>query len=361
MGTPSIEWRREQPVIGWDVGGAHLKAARVETDGCVSAVWLEPCPLWQGLEHLERALDRILGEIQADGPRQLRHAVTMTGEMTDLFRTREEGVSLLTEAICRRLGKANVLFYAGDLGWLDAEQARCHANAVASSNWHATAQLVAHRLEGSSLLLDVGSTTTDIIPIVDGKLATSSRSDSDRLAAGELVYTGVVRTPVMGIADQAPVAGRFVPLMAEHFATSADVYRILGMLPESADLHGTADGGEKNVEASRVRLARMVGRDAHELPAGAWSGLAHWLADVQMTRICRALHQVLSRSPGDAPRQLVVAGAGDFLGPLLAGRLDLPVLGFSNLVKTGDTHRLAGWCAPAIAVGSLLMESRLCA
>lgn len=361
MGTPSIEWRKEQPVIGWDVGGAHLKAARVEADGCVSAVRLEPCPLWQGLEHLERALDRILGEIETDGTRPLRHAVTMTGEMTDLFRNREEGVSLLTEAICRRLGKANVLFYAGDLGWLDAEQARRHANAVASSNWHATAQLVAHRLEGRSLLLDIGSTTTDIISIVDGKLATSSRSDSDRLAAGELVYTGVVRTPVMAMADEAPVAGRFVPLMAEHFATSADVYRILGMLPESADLHGTADGGEKTIEASRIRLARMVGRDAHELPEETWTGLAHWLADMQMTRICRALRQVLSRSPCDAPGQLVVAGAGDFLGPLLANRLELPVLGFSSLVKAGETHHLAGWCAPAVAVGSLLMESSVCA
>lgn len=361
MGTPSIEWRHEQPVIGWDIGGAHLKAARVETDSRISAVWLEPCPLWLGLEYLDRALERILAEIQIDGALQPRHAVTMTGEMTDLFKNRGEGVSLLTEAICRRLGNANVFFYAGALGWLDAEQTRQNANAIASSNWHATAQLVAHRLKGKSLLVDIGSTTTDIISISDGRVATNSCSDSDRLAAGELVYTGVIRTPVMAIADEAPVAGRFVPLMAEHFATSADVYRIMGMLPENADLHNSADGCEKNIDASRIRLARMVGRDAHELPAEAWTGLAYWLADMQINRICRALRQVLSRSPCDAPGHLVVTGAGDFLGPLLAGRLELPVMSFSSLIEAGGTQRLAGWCAPAVAVGSLLLESSLCA
>ena len=78
---------------------------------------------------------------------------------------------------------------------------------------------------------------------------------------GELVYTGLVRSFVMAIAERAPFAGRWSPLINENFATMADVHRILGTLPEGADQMATADGRAKTVAASRARLARMVGRD----------------------------------------------------------------------------------------------------
>jgi len=55
-------------IIGWDVGGAHLKAARVE-HGKVTAVLQLPAPLWQGLEPLEAALDAALARLgYYDGP-----------------------------------------------------------------------------------------------------------------------------------------------------------------------------------------------------------------------------------------------------------------------------------------------------
>lgn len=341
----------DETVIGWDVGGAHLKAARIERDGRISGVWLVPCPLWRGLDRLQQAIDRIEAEMLAID--HCVHAVTMTGEMVDLFETRQAGVQALVALLNQRWGAGRVRFYAGGQGWFNASQACLCAAQVASANWHATARLISTCVN-EALLIDIGSTTTDLIPIRNGAVATPSSSDRDRLSAGELVYTGVARTPVMAMANEAPVAGHFTPLMAEHFATSSDVYRILGLLPDKADLHDTADGGAKTPEASRARLARIVGRDACELPDEAWLELASWFADAQMNQIARALRQVLSREIMAADAPIVIAGVGGFLGPRLAARIGRPVFNFSKILEIHAPLDLLDGCAPAIAVGQLL-------
>jgi probable H4MPT-linked C1 transfer pathway protein len=342
----------DEAIIGWDVGGANLKAARIEYDGRVSGVWLLPCPLWRGLDHLHQALDQIMAGIMARGTPLCRHAITMTGEMVDLFEARQAGVHALVTLLDQRLGAGQARFYAGNHGWLDADQACQHAEHIASANWHATAHLISTCIS-DALLIDIGSTTTDLIPIRNGKVVTASNSDRERLSAGELVYTGVARTPVMAMATEAPVAGHFTPLMSEQFATSADVYRILGLLPEKADMHGSADGGAKTREASQTRLARMVGRDAVELPDKAWVELASWFADAQMAQIGRALRQILSRGILAANAPLVIAGVGGFLGPRLAAGIDRPVIHFSRILNAHGPEDLVDWCAPAVAVGKL--------
>ncbi len=344
-------------VIGWDVGGAHLKAARLEADGRLSGVWQKHCPLWRGLEHLDNALHSVLAELSTT---PARHAVTMTGEMTDLFENRANGVHTLVNHLCDQLGGADrVRFYAGADGWMNAGTTRLRPQTVASANWHATAAMVAACLD-DALLVDIGSTTCDLILVRHGEVASASGSDSDRLTAGELVYSGVVRTPLMALADSAPLKGRWTPLMAEHFATTADVYRVLGWLPEAADLYESADGGAKTAAASRVRLARMVGRDADEMPDAAWDELAAWFVDAQLDKIARAARQLLSRGLLPASAPVVAAGAGAFLVERLAARLDRGVLNFSSLLKAeeyagADGHN-ASWCAPAVAVGWLLRK-----
>lgn len=342
-------------LIGWDVGGAHLKAARIERDGRLAGVWLEPCPLWRGLDQLHQAIDRIVARIPAG--ESCVHAVTMTGEMVDLFETRQAGVAALTALLDQRLGAGRIHFYAGTHGWLDVRQACQHAGWVASANWHATSHRVSTCIN-EALLVDIGSTTTDLIPIRNHTVATSSSSDRDRLSAGELVYTGVARTPVMALASDAPVAGHFTPLMAEHFATSSDVYRILGRLPETADLHDTADGGARTPAASRIRLARMVGRDAAELPDRAWAELAAWFADAQMARIGRAARQVLSRALLADTAPVIITGVGAFLGPRLAARIGRPVIHLSQLLTPHADPDMIDACAPAVAVAQLLAASR---
>uniref|UniRef100_A0A8J4HA37 H4MPT-linked C1 transfer pathway protein n=1 Tax=Acidicaldus sp. TaxID=1872105 RepID=A0A8J4HA37_9PROT len=328
-------------IIGWDLGGAHLKAARVE-NGKVTAVLQLPAPLWQGLEHLAAALDAALARL---GPAS-RHAATMTGELADIFPDRATGVRRLSALLAAHLAPAPLMLYAGAAGFVPVNAAEAHAETIASGNWHATARLAA-RAAPEALLADCGSTTTDLIPLHRGAVAATGSSDAARLAAGELVYTGFTRSFVMALAPRVPFAGGWTPLACEHFATSADLYRILGELNEDADQMPTADGREKTVSASIARLARMIGRDVAMADAAAWRGLAAYLAEAQLRLIHDAALQVLSRLslPPDAP--VIGAGVGRALVLRLAERLHRPYRDLFTISSHAD-H------ASAVAVGLLL-------
>jgi probable H4MPT-linked C1 transfer pathway protein len=335
--------------MGWDLGGAHLKAAVAEGGALISVLQV-PCPLWQGLDRLEVALDQALSRL---GP-ATRHAVTMTGEMTDLFPSRAAGVIALVDAMEARLAGSPIRFYAGDTGWLEAKGARRDSLAAASANWHASAAWAARRL-GEGLLLDIGSTTTDVVPFRGGRVCARGRDDASRLVTGELVYTGVVRTPVMALAESVPFRGESVPLMAEHFATSADLHRLCGALLESCDQQPAADGGAKAPEASARRLARMIGRDFEDAGMEEWRDLARHLAARQVRRIADACARVADREgiAPDAP--LACAGAGRFLAPEIAARLGRPMADFAALAGRPDDE-WAAVCAPAAALALLASE-----
>jgi probable H4MPT-linked C1 transfer pathway protein len=331
-------------VIGWDIGGAHLKAARVK-HGRVEAVVQAATPLWLGLETLHAAFDALNAQLgRADC-----HVITMTGELCDAFPSRGEGVAGLAGIAANHLSPAAPSLYAGRAGFVELGEAASHAVDIASANWHASAALLALKLP-DALFIDIGSTTTDIIPIVGGQVAAVGYTDAERLAAGELIYTGMTRSFVMSLASRAPFRGAWTPLMNEYFASSADVHRILGDLPDGADKMSTADGREKTVEASRARLARMIGREADEGSDLEWTGLAAWFAETQIRQITDAASLRLSRNDVAAAAPLVAAGVGEGLAAEAARRLRRPCLGFSSLISAPAE---ASHCAPAVAVALL--------
>lgn len=340
-------------VIGWDIGGAHLKVARIDATGAVAHVAQLACPLWQGMEVLHAAL---AAADTATGAASL-HAVTMTGEMTDLFADRRTGVSALVSAMEARFRGAPLRYYAGALGFLDAAAARAHAASVASANWHASATFAAQQVR-EALFVDIGSTTTDIAPIAGGRVDVRGSDDAQRLAAEELLYTGVLRTPLMALSRSVPFAGEWIPVTAEHFATTADIYRLTRQLVEATDQQPTADQGPKTLAASARRLARMIGRDAEGAPLEEWLRLAGWLAGAQLRRIEDACARALSRAVLPAAAPLVAAGAGRFLAVELARRMGRPLCDFADLVQVCRASR--DWvsaCAPAVAVASLAREA----
>ena len=182
--------------FGWDIGGAHLKLACLDAQGHLLAVRQVACPLWQGLVQLHKAAAD-LGV--ADCPPQAVHAVTMTGELCDVFTDRESGVRDILGCLNDMLdGRGTVRVFAGAQGWLSLAEAGPAASAVASANWMALAHLVARQIE-AGVLLDIGSTTTDVILIEQGVVRCVGSDDASRLASGELLYTGMVRTPLMAV------------------------------------------------------------------------------------------------------------------------------------------------------------------
>jgi probable H4MPT-linked C1 transfer pathway protein len=333
-------------VVGWDIGGAHLKAARAENGRIVAAVQVAS-PLRLGVE----ALDRAFAQGKSKMGNADRHICTMTGELADTFASRAEGVDALAAAAVRALDPEPVVLYAGRAGCIAPQAAVRHVEDIASANWHATAALVA-KLQGTALLIDMGSTTTDIVPVAAGAIAARGYTDAERLACGELVYTGLVRSFVMAIAERAPIAGSWTPLVHENFANMADVHRLLEDLADGVDQMPTADGRPKTLAASRARLARMVGRDAGD--GQDWTALARWFAEVQIRTVTDAVLLVLSRGELAAQAPVVAAGIGAAVIREIARRLGRNCLGFETLLDA-EPHALA-WashCAPAAALAVL--------
>ncbi|WP_336486948.1 hydantoinase/oxoprolinase family protein [Methylobacterium nigriterrae] len=337
-----------EPTIGWDLGGVHVKAALV-SGGRVRAVVQAACPLWRGLA----ALDKSLAELPDWTRGPARHAVTMTGELTDCFRDRADGVAQLSGWARAKLAGA-VAIYAGRAGFVAPEEAAGRAADIASANWHATAALVGRHL-GHGLLVDIGSTTADLIPVIAGRPAASGYSDAERLETGELVYTGVVRSHLVALGPDAPWRGHRTRLMAETFANTADIYRLTGDLPEGADQQHSADLMGKSTPESETRLARIVGRDRGEGSAAEWRALAAHFAEAQLRLLHDAAATVLSRPDLPAEAPLVACGAGAFLAERLASRLGRPCLPFTELVgeRIAGSPGWASTCGPAVAVALL--------
>jgi probable H4MPT-linked C1 transfer pathway protein len=308
----------ERSVIGWDVGGAHVKACLVHRGAVVDAVqW--PCPLWQGMDELAPVLHAARERWAAFGAAW--HAVTMTGEMVDLFAHREDGVRSIAAALERSLcphetapGASSLRFFAGDAGWCRGDAVAAHWQAIASANWIATARHCALQI-GAGVLVDIGSTTTDLIAFRSGHVLTDCRTDAQRLASGELVYQGVVRTPLCALTRRIDWCGTPHNVMNEFFATTADVYRLTGELRAEHDQHPSADHTSKDLPATRQRLARMIGLDQREATPNRWLAFAHSWREAQVAELGEQLRGVMAVHALGPETWFVSAGCGDFLVP----------------------------------------------
>jgi len=342
--------------FGWDVGGAHLKAVMLDGNRQILHIVQHPCPLWRGLDQLDTALQHILSHW---GGRAVTHAITMTGELADIFPDRAQGVQQIAERMVRQLGGQKSSFYAGPEGFVALPLVQTHAAVIASANWHASATCVAHSVcEG--LLIDIGSTTTDIIPISSAGPMAQGYTDSERMRHDELMYTGVVRTPVMAVAQALPFNGAWQSVAAEHFATMGDVYRLTGQLLPQDDMAETADGQGKTTLDSARRLARMIGYDHQDAELSQWRELAKACRSQQLHRLQCGVERVLSATKLSMEAPLIGAGAGKFLAEMLAYRLDRPFVDAAGLIASvPEFQSSVGLCLPAYAVAQLAMERRL--
>jgi probable H4MPT-linked C1 transfer pathway protein len=279
----------------------------------------------------------------------------MTGEMVDLFADREEGVRVLAQILSLRLG-ARARFFAGAAGWLAARDCAECWREVASANWLASAQWVAGQVR-DAVFVDIGSTTTDIVPVVAGRVAASGRNDATRLVSGELLYQGVVRTPLCGLAHRIAFRGEEANVMNEWFATTADVYRLTGELWPPHDQHASADNGPKTAAASRARLARTIGHDARDADDDDWRRFAQSWRDEQIRALATNLARVVEAHPALAAAPLIGAGCGRFLVEALAHRLGRGFIGFATLIEKEQSDKESSeWiatCAPSVAVALL--------
>lgn len=336
---------QKQQIVGLDVGGATLKAF---ADGRAFA---RRFPLWRQPELLADALRELLPD-----HRPARVAVTMTGELCDCFPTKEAGVRHILDAVAEAFPTCEVLVWQTDDRFVSPDKAKLRPLRTAASNFLALAWAAALESPHQTLLLiDVGSTTVDLIPIMNGKPQPVGRTDRERLASGELVYQGVERTPVCSLVQELTLGGMPHSVMNELFATTLDAYLMTGDLQEDPTETMTADGRPATKATAFDRLARMVGADRSNFTNSDADEAAIQIADAQFQILRKSFQRAASwfKIPLDG---IVLAGQGEWLARRVIE--DVPEL--RNVVVLSLTERLGesiSRCACAYAVAKLAQTS----
>ena len=209
------------------------------------------------------------------------HAVTMTAELSQAFRTKREGVGFVLDALEAAFPAATLHVYTVEGRFVTPLEARALPLSVGAANWAATARLVARSVP-TCILLDIGTTSADLIPIVNGQVVVQGHTDPERLLSGELVYTGALRTPAEAVAPRVPLWGGSAGVSADGFALIGDAHLWLGRLSPEDYTCRTPDGRPAYARvcrrapgADRVRRprdARRLGARRHRPRPGGCSG-----------------------------------------------------------------------------------------
>jgi (4-(4-[2-(gamma-L-glutamylamino)ethyl]phenoxymethyl)furan-2-yl)methanamine synthase len=280
-------------ILGLDIGGANLKAATPE--GTAMSV---PFPVWKHPERLRAELANLIDRF----PNIDHLAITMTAELCDCYETKRIGVNrILDDVIAAARGKT-ISIWSTSGKFVDDSTARRDWMTVAAANWHALATFAArYTPDGNGLLIDMGSTTTDIIPIRAGRVATRGLTDHDRLRNGELVYMGIKRTPLCALGGNT--------IAREFFATAEDAHMLLGFLPERPDADDTADGRGMTRPLALHRLARMLGGDAEVIPEDEIIMYAKSILQHQSHLLLTAINSYMQSSGNEC---IITSGVGEY-------------------------------------------------
>ena len=326
-------------VLGLDIGGANLKAATVDKRA-VSV----PFALWKQPDKLPAALAELMGQF----PDAEELAVTMTGELCDCYETKREGVDAILDAVEFVANWRPVRVWSTDGAFVTVEESRASHMKVAAANWHALATFAGrYAPKGGAILIDIGSTTTDIIPLNNGSPCHFCSTDRDRLLKGELVYIGVRRTPVCAL--------HLNNVCAELFATTQDAHVVLGLLPEDPSNRETANGRPSTISNSRSRLARMLGGDTEMLSEDELLTFASHIHRRVIDSIAVEVRNAIVRLEDSAEiRTLITSGAGVFVAKEIVSQTKVERVVSLNY----ELGPAASACAPACALAILATERR---
>jgi hypothetical protein len=326
-------------LMALDIGGANIKVVTMKQEGSGKKHQLAAAthifPIWQ------RA-DELAGFLRAVCPAHpaCQLAVTLTAELADVFPTKREGVAFVLKAVQEAFPGREIRVLTLDGKLEDLNNVLRDPLQAAGANWTASAWAAA-RVFPEGILGDTGSTTTDLIPFNHGHSAAVGRTDPERLACGELIYTGCLRTPCSHLASKVPWRGGYCRVSPENFTIAGDVHLLLGHIQPGEYQWPTPDGRGTTPADARARLARLVCGDAEMLSEGEIVGIARYLYHCQIEQVTRGLFQVLSRL--ERPVPLICAGSGRFLLEAAASRVGQEAIGLERVCGARQAEAFPAW------------------
>ena len=307
-------------IIGIDVGGANLKIWRGKSESYYFPFWKRRDDFPEFLRSL-----KIEGE---------KIGVVITAELSDAFKSKEEGVRFIERSIAENV--------SGDVYFLNlnGELKRSVDNPLdfSAANWVASVKYLSKIYE-NFVFVDLGSTTCDVIPF-KGKIL-AAKTDYERLKRGELLYFGMLRTPLCYLLS-------FKEISSELFSISADAMRVLGVISEEDYSCETPDGRGRSVKECMQRISRQFCADLDEMGEEEVRKISREVYEVMVAKIEKAIWEKMESY---GIERVIGCGMGEVLIEDAAKRVGAEYISLSK--EFGEE---ISKIFPAFAVAELLRD-----
>ncbi len=279
-------------ILGVDIGGANTKAAllQIENDNILKSFsYIEYFPFWEKTLHdIPAMFARVVEKLIIQNNLVLRDvtfiSITITAELSDAFQTKREGILTIISALGQIFEKEKLFFINNKNKFCSFDQVKLDPISVAAANWVSTS-LFLGKFVPKCILIDAGSTTIDVIPILNSVPVSRGKNDVERLLNRELIYTGGLRATVPSITHFLPYKDKMVRISFEKFALVSDVHRILNNISEAEYINDTADNRSKALNDCYARLARMICMDHESISVKELDIIAKYIYDKQIEMI----------------------------------------------------------------------------
>ena len=293
----------------------------------------------------------------------------MTAELSDIFKTKDEGVKTIIDIVEEVYRDAQAIYYvSADMELMDVSKALREPMKIAAANWAASAWLLKCKCVDwdirNALFIDIGSTTTTITPMVDCEIKVRGFNDPDKLVYGELVYTGVLRGNVATIVNRIPYKGFYANVSSERFALMGDVHLILGYIRSEEYTTETADGRDRTVEDAAQRLARLPCADSNLMNFNEIIEMARYIYEKQVFKIFEAIMQIRSwlASQGiDLNKFTVItAGIGEYLAAEASRRSGFrKIISINELVGSRIASVLPAYASALMVIDKVISHGEV--
>ena len=287
-------------ILGLDIGGANTKAVLVKfknSEIFESFSFIEYFPFWEKtLNDIHNMLRRIVENLIIKNKVSLKEvdfiSITITAELSDAFQTKHEGISTILDALEQVFDAEKMFFININSKFINFSQAKEEYASIKAANWASTSLFLGNFVS-KCILIDAGSTTIDIIPILNSVPVAKGKNDVERLINHELIYTGGLRATIPSITHIVPYKGNMVRISFEKFALVSDVHRILNNISDEEYLNDTADNRSKTLENCYARLARVICMDLETISKTELDTIAKYIYDKQLKIIITEIQEFM--------------------------------------------------------------------
>ncbi len=332
--------------LGLDIGGAHVKAVGLNNEKKIVLVEYFKCYFWNKAKEFLNVVSQINKYIN----KKTLIGITMTAELCDTFENRKQGFRILSN-YCKYLKNDFFFYSSGNRPFIK----NAKYNDVISMNWHAIGRYVVNHVS-NCIIVDFGSTTTDFICIKNDEIKNIHFDDFSRLNNSELLYSGLIRTPIFSVTNEVRIDDKVFVIIPEMFSNMADVYRINKTINLYHDIDDTTDLRSKSYQNSLCRVSRNFGIDYNKSMEKFIIEIAKNIAEKQLSIIEKFISVIRKKYDLKSGHPIITSGVGkDVLIELLKPK-NYKLLPLDYLIRS-DSDKLkkeAAFHAPAFSIAYLL-------